>query len=225
MDHNISVEINEYLPLRDVVFQALRKAIITGEFSPGERLMEIALAQKLGVSRTPVREAIRMLEQDGLVNMIPRKGAHVAQITEKSLMDVMEIRITLEELAASLACQRITKEGKANLQKIHHEFIQAVEQCDTMAIAGKDQQFHDCIFAASDNKRLIDIINNLQEQIYRYRLEYVKDLDCYRILIEDHEKLLHAILNNNPETAKMVMREHLIRQQDKVIEVIRQLKA
>ncbi len=80
---------NEYLPLRDVVFNTLRRAIITGEFAPGERLMEISLANRLGVSRTPVREAIRKLELEGLVIMIPRKGAQVAKITEKSLRDVL----------------------------------------------------------------------------------------------------------------------------------------
>ena len=89
------------LPLRDVVFKTLRQAILTGELKPGERLMEIKLANKLGVSRTPIREAIRQLELDGLVIMVPRKGAQVAHITEKSMSDVMEVRLALDELTAS----------------------------------------------------------------------------------------------------------------------------
>ena len=108
-DTNLNV--NEYLPLRDVVFNTLRQAIITGEFAPGERLMEISLANRLGVSRTPVREAIRKLELEGLVIMIPRKGAQVAKITEKNLRDVIEIRTVLEEFATVLACERITGWG------------------------------------------------------------------------------------------------------------------
>ena len=88
---------NEYLPLRDVVFNTLRQAILKGELAPGERLMEIQLAEKLGVSRTPIREAIRKLELEGLVLMIPRKGAEVAKISEKSLRDVLEVRRSLEE--------------------------------------------------------------------------------------------------------------------------------
>lgn len=221
MDHNISVELNEYLPLRDVVFNALRKAIITGEFSPGERLMEIALANKLGVSRTPVREAIRMLELEGLVIMIPRKGAQVAQITEKSLRDVMEIRITLEELAASLACKRINNEEKNTLKKLHADFITAVEHQDIMDIADKDARFHDGIFNAADNERLVNIINNLREQFYRYRLEYVKDLESHSILIQDHELLLEAILNRDDSTATTLMRNHLLKQQARVIAAIK----
>ena len=107
MDMDFEVNMNEYLPLRDVVFNTLRKAILRGELKPGERLMEIQLANKLGVSRTPIREAIRKLELEGLVLMIPRKGAEVAQITEKNMQDVLEVRKALEELSVQLACERI----------------------------------------------------------------------------------------------------------------------
>ena len=100
---------NDYLPLRDVVFNTLRTSILTGELKPGERLMEIHLADKLGVSRTPIREAIRKLELEGLVTMIPRRGAEVAQITEKNLRDVLEVRRALDALAA--ACKR-AEEGR-----------------------------------------------------------------------------------------------------------------
>ena len=87
MGSAFKVTMNEYLPLRDVVFNTLRQAILRGELEPGERLMEIQLAERLGVSRTPIREAIRKLELEGLVLMIPRKGAEVARISEKSLRD------------------------------------------------------------------------------------------------------------------------------------------
>mgnify|MGYP000767363598 FL=1 len=99
---DLQMEDYQYLPLRDVVFRTLRQAILRGELKPGERLMEIRLANQLGVSRTPIREAIRMLELDGLVIMVPRKGAQVAQITEKDLNDVLEVRLGLEELAVKL---------------------------------------------------------------------------------------------------------------------------
>ena len=110
MMNDFSVDMNEYLPLRDVVFNTLRKAILKGELKPGERLMEIALAERLGVSRTPVREAMRKLELEGLVVMIPRRGAQVANITEKDLNDVLEVRIALENLSIENACMRMTEE-------------------------------------------------------------------------------------------------------------------
>lgn len=158
-DTNLNV--NEYLPLRDVVFNTLRQAIITGEFAPGERLMEISLANRLGVSRTPVREAIRKLELEGLVIMIPRKGAQVAKITEKNLRDVIEIRTVLEEFATVLACERITQDGVIKLRQAHEDFIHAVEKGNILDIANKDEAFHDTIFQATNNDRLISIINNL----------------------------------------------------------------
>ena len=104
MKGELKMDVNEYLPLRDVVFNTLRQAILTGEMEPGERLMEIQLANKLGVSRTPIREAIRKLELEGLVIMIPRKGAEVAHITVKDMREVLEFRSALEENAATLEC-------------------------------------------------------------------------------------------------------------------------
>ena len=110
MISGLTIAENAYLPLRDVVFQTLRQAILKGELQPGERLMEIKLAETLGVSRTPIREAIRKLELEGLVVMIPRKGAAVANITEKDTKDVLEVRRTLEMFAVEVACDRITEE-------------------------------------------------------------------------------------------------------------------
>lgn len=94
MGEQFQIDMNDFLPLRDVVFNTLRKAILTGQLKPGERLMEVHLANQLGVSRTPIREAIRKLELEGLVIMVPRRGAEVARITEKSLRDVLEVRRT-----------------------------------------------------------------------------------------------------------------------------------
>ena len=90
-EKEFQIEVDDLLPLRDVVFYTLRRAILTGQLKPGERLMEVHLAEKLGVSRTPIREAIRKLELEGLVTIIPRRGAEVAEITEKSLNDVLEV--------------------------------------------------------------------------------------------------------------------------------------
>ena len=128
MTNNFDVKMDEYLPLRDVVFKTLRQAILKGELEPGERLMEIQLAERLGVSRTPIREAIRKLELEGLVLMIPRKGAEVARIAENNLRDVLEVRRTLEELAVDLACQRMTEDELEELKKTQELFAQAIRE-------------------------------------------------------------------------------------------------
>lgn len=212
---------NEYLPLRDLVFQALRQAIITGEFSPGERLMEIKIANKLGVSRTPVREAIRMLELEGLVVMIPRRGAEVARITEKDLRDALEVRTAIEELSVELACERIDEEGKERLKRACNEFKDAIGTKHVQNIVDGDVKFHDVIFEMTRNPRLISIAQNLREQVYRYRVEYVKDFSYHDVLVTEHYEITNAILTNDVDKAKEIMRKHLTNQE---LIVIKNLK-
>ena len=213
MEYNLKVNMNEYLPLRDVVCNTLRDAILKGELEPGERLMEIQLAERLGVSRTPIREAIRKLELEGLVLMIPRKGAEVAKISEKSLRDVLEVRRSLEELAAELACQRMDAEALKDLEDAQKAFIQAVESGETMTMAEADEHFHDVIYMGTGNTRLVQILNNLREQMYRYRLEYIKDAEKRQILLVEHESILRAIRSRHVAEAKEAVRAHIDNQE------------
>ena len=213
--------VNEYLPLRDVVFSTLRQAINTGEFAPGERLMEISLANRLGVSRTPVREAIRKLELEGLVIMIPRKGAQVARITEKNLRDVIEIRTVLEEFAAVLACERIDQSGLHDLRQAHEDFIRSVENGDILDIVDKDETFHDTIFRATNNDRLISIINNLREQFYRYRMEYLKEPGTHKLLLKEHEAIYSALKKHDKAEAGSAIRIHIENQRRSIISSLR----
>jgi DNA-binding GntR family transcriptional regulator len=213
MNHELNVNMNEYLPLRDVVFNTLRQAILRGELAPGERLMEIQLAERLGVSRTPIREAIRKLELEGLVLMIPRKGAEVAKISEKSLRDVLEVRRSLEELAIELACERITKEGIGELEAAQTAFCEALKTNDTMEMAETDEHYHDIIYNATGNTRLVQILNNLREQMYRYRLEYIKDASKRQNLVIEHDHIIRAIKERRIDEARTAIRNHIDNQE------------
>lgn len=221
MEPNFKVNMNEYLPLRDVVFNTLRQAILRGELKPGERLMEIQLANKLGVSRTPIREAIRKLELEGLVLMIPRKGAEVSDITEKSLRDVLEIRKALEELAVQLTCDKITKEQIRELEEAAEEFKKILKSSDVTEIAEADVHFHDIIYKATDNQRLIQLLNNLGEQMYRYRVEYLKNSEAYPQLVAEHEEIIRHIERKEKEKAATIVCKHIDNQVEAVIDVIR----
>ena len=212
MDDKLKLPMNEYLPLRDVVFTTLREAILKGNLKPGERLMEIQLAKRLGVSRTPIREAIRMLELEGLVVMIPRKGAEVAKITEKDLKDVLEVRCALEELAVELACRYITTEQIDHLKQIVDEFKIAMAGHDVTSIAEKDVAFHDVIFTATHNRRLIQLISNLSEQMYRYRVEYLKNPESHEQLVREHEEIIDNLERNDVEQAKKNINHHIYNQ-------------
>lgn len=209
------------LPLRDVVFYTLRQSILTGELKPGERLMEIHLADKLGVSRTPVREAIRRLELEGLVTMFPRRGAEVAQITEKSMSDVLEVRRTLDALCAELACDRITKEGLAALKQACETFEQCVDTQDTKKIAQADVALHDIIVQATGNQRLIQMVNNLSEQMYRYRFEYIKDSRQHETLVKEHRIIYQSILDKDKDTAAAAAKTHIDNQRKAIMRQIR----
>lgn len=209
MEHELKVNMNEYLPLRDVVFNTLRQAILKGELEPGERLMEIQLADRLGVSRTPIREAIRKLELEGLVLMIPRKGAEVAKISEKSLRDVLEIRRALDALAIELCIERMTEADIQSLREAQQEFCKSVESGEAMVIAESDEHFHDVIYNSTNNPRLVQMLNNLREQMYRYRLEYIKDAEKHQILVQEHDQILKTISERDVAGAKAAIREHV----------------
>ncbi|MCI9074761.1 MAG: GntR family transcriptional regulator [Dorea sp.] len=218
---SFEVKMNEYLPLRDVVFHTLRQAILKGDLKPGERLMEIQLAKKLGVSRTPIREAIRKLELEGLVLMIPRKGAEVAEITEKNLRDVLEVRGALEKLAVQLACDQITKAQIHELREAAGAFREALTSGNVTEIAEADEHFHDLINLATGNQKLIQLLNNLREQMYRYRVEYLKNEAVYPQLLSEHDSLIRAIEKRQREQAAEIVYRHIENQAEAISGTIR----
>ncbi|MDD7740848.1 MAG: GntR family transcriptional regulator [Fusicatenibacter sp.] len=220
-DYGMKMEDYQFLPLRDVVFHTLRQAILKGELKPGERLMEIKLANQLGVSRTPIREAIRMLELEGLVIMVPRKGAQVAKITEKDLKDVLEVRLGLEDLATRLACQRISREQLEELCRASRNFEKLLNSDDLQALAEADVAYHDVIYKATGNPRLIQLLNNLREQMYRYRIEYLKDSKVRRSLVEEHDAIFGSIKKGDSKGAQQMIREHIERQQESIMQSMR----
>lgn len=222
MKDNLLENMNTFLPLRDVVFNTLRQAILTGELKPGERLLEIHLADRLGVSRTPIREAIHKLELEGLVTLVPRRGAEVAQITEKSMNDVLEVRRTLDALCAELACDRITEEELNDLKHACDNFEAAVKTGDFKKIAQSDVALHDIIVRATGNARLLQLINDLSEQMYRYRYEYIKDTSQHETLVEEHRIIYQSIVNKDKETASAAAMTHIDNQKRSIIRKIRQ---
>ena len=218
---NLELKSDTFLPLRDVVFHTLREAILKGDLKPGERLMELQLAEQLGVSRTPIREAIRMLQQEGLAVSIPRKGAEVAKMTEKNMEDVLKIREALEILAAQLACDTMTDEQFGYLAELEDVFARAVRSDNLKQLAQADIDFHDFICQAAGNRRLTTMLSHLREQIYRYRVEYLKDKENYPCLIEEHKQILSALLAKDKELVAARIKKHLENQQKAVKDIIR----
>lgn len=219
---DLKLNMDEYLPLRDVVFRSLREAILRGDLKPGERLMELSLAQKLGVSRTPIREAIRMLEQEGLAVTTPRKGAEVAKMTEKDMEDVLAIREALEQLALTLACECVTEEQLDALSAERERFERTTRSGDLKRIAESDMKFHELLYEASGNPKLVGMLSNLREQMYRYRVEYLKDAANYPNLIEEHKTIVDGLRSRDLEKVHEAMARHLGNQAAVVKQMIRE---
>ena len=224
MVEDLQLVIADNIPLRDAVFETLREAILKGVLSPGQHLMEMQLAYQLGVSRTPVREAIRMLELEGLVNMVPRKGARVAAISEKSLCDVLEVRRALEELSVRLACTRMERDDLEKLDSINQQFIRACQGDDVVQIARIDESFHAVIYEAADNAKLLQLLNQMQNQMYRYRIEYIKLKERRQILVEEHKKIIHSLARRDADAAAEAINTHIAHQEQYVMSVIQSNK-
>lgn len=222
MTDNLTLHMDAYLPLRDVVFHTLREAILKGELKPGERLMELQLAAKLGVSRTPIREAIRMLEQEGLAVTVPRKGAEVAKMTEKDMEDVLQIRDALDELAVSIACRQMTEEQLDLLRCTMEEFASYTKTGDVRKIAEADVRFHDIIYQSTGNPKLVNMLSNLREQMYRYRVEYLKDERNYPALIQEHSEIVKGLSDKDLSKVTATMHRHVRNQVTAIKEMIRE---
>ncbi|MBP2639209.1 MAG: rspR 3 [Firmicutes bacterium] len=205
----LPIKLDSYKPLREVISETLREAIVSGTLQPGERLMEIQLAEELGVSRTPVREAIRKLELEGFVVMIPRRGTYVADLSIKDVNEVFEIRTALDILAAGLAVERITEEELEQLERVLVEIGEYIEQNDIEKIVAADSRYHDILYRASRNDRLVGIINNLREQFTRFRSISMAYPGRIKNTVEEHRQLVEAIAQRDIALAQRLAREHM----------------
>lgn len=217
MKDYLRVEADEFTPLRDVVCKTLRRAILAGKMPPGTRLLEVHLADEMGVSRTPIREAIRVLEQEGLVIMRPRRGAEVAKITVPQMRDVLELRTVLDVLAVELACERATDEDIKEIEKAAREFEQAVYDGDLHVMIERDTVFHRMLVAGSHNKKLIIVNHDMEDQVNRYRYETEKEASARGTLLKDHEAIIKAIKERDKNAASEAARVHVSRQMEEFL--------
>lgn len=201
---------NEPLPhIRDKVYERLRQAMLNGQLKPGHRLIERKLAEQLGVSRTPVREAIRMLELEGLVAHLPRVGAVVAGVTDKEVLEIYRIRAVLEGLSARMAAEKINTDQLQQLIKLLKSIEEFAREDNLTELEKNHRLFNDVIYQAADSPRLYAMISTLVDHISRYaRVGY-----CHPGRIEEatreHRQLVEAIKLRDGSLAERVAREHI----------------
>ncbi len=195
--------------LEKLAYDSLKEAILTFRLKPGENLVESDLAHQLGISKTPVRDALLRLEKEGFIIKIPYKGYYVMEITRQSVADMFEIRAVLEGLAARLAVPNFNSEDIAAARRILTEHEQAEMAGNMEQAARLNRQFHELIIRRSGNARLEAMLRNLDDHIQRYRT--LSNYQAGRLLksVEEHRRVLEAIERADAEAAEQAIRAHI----------------
>ena len=197
------------LPLREKVFQYLRNHILAGSIEPGASLIETRLADELGVSRTPIREAFRKLELEGLVFSEPNKGVVVKGISPQDTKDIFAIRMHLEPLAARWAAQRITQEEISELEENVQLMAFYLERSNIQQANKKNTEFHEIIFRAAKSKPLKQILISLQEYVHLARLASLRKPGRPEKAMEEHKDIMKAIISGDQGKAAEYMYQHV----------------
>ena len=200
------------------VYGKLKQAIVKGDLPPDSRLIESRMANVMGISRTPVREAIHKLEREGLLRHNPSGGFFVVGLTRSDIEETFGIRSVLESYAARLAAAHHKGEEELDPweQKIH-KYQLYLDRGDLKALLRINTEFHDLLYALSRSPRLIKMINDLQDQIYRFRQVLLKTEENARISNEDHKLILKHISKHDLEGVESLVREHILRGQGIVL--------
>lgn len=198
----LNMDIKNHRPLREIVYEELKMQILKGKITPGSRMMEVEMAEQMGVSRTPIREAIRKLEKEGLVTIEPRKGAYASEISKKDMTEIIEVREFLEGLAAYYAAERGTDEQKAAMEKTCAKYDEAVEARNSQDMIKYDTEFHHQIVEAAENHILVHIMEQLQELVLRFRYLYYDTFKRGEDMPPEHHAILDAIIAGNAGQAQ-----------------------
>jgi len=201
--------IKDPVSIRKKVYAAIREHILDGSFSPGERLVESRIAEQIKTSRTPVREALHLLENEGLLESIPRAGYRVKTLHWEEVEEICEIRVVNETLAARWAMTRITpKELLAlenNLKVAEHE----VRSGRPKAFVHRDAEFHEILAHASRSERLLELCQLLRKHMLRYRIESLYLPETALRAIQGHRRILEALKASDERGLEIAMRDHL----------------
>jgi DNA-binding GntR family transcriptional regulator len=200
---------NSHRPLREIVYDELKMQILTGQIEPGTRMMEVEMAKEMGVSRTPVREAIRKLEKEGLVTIEPRRGAYASEVSVRDMIEILEVREEIEGLATELAAKRMDDDTKARLYRTADKYGEAVKDNDTGEMIKLDTEFHHIIVEGSSNKILMNVVEQLQELVLRFRYIYYDDFRRAEKMPREHKAIIEGIKSGNAKSARKAAEDHV----------------
>lgn len=215
-----SVKIGKRKPLREVVYDSLKKSILHGKLKAKQRLIEETLANQIGISRTPVREAFHKLERDDLISRLPRGGFAVREFTKEDVEEIFGIRIALESYAAYLAATHITPEKLLTLEEKVNESEKAFKKGEDEKAVQLHTEFHDLLYKSCKSKKLLEMINGYRDYFYRYRSALLHTPDGFKTSIADHRQMLEAMKKHDPRLVENLVRTHLERGKEIVLREI-----
>ncbi|ATW27170.1 GntR family transcriptional regulator [Candidatus Formimonas warabiya] len=208
------IEKNQFVPMRELIFQYLREAIVTSRLMPDDHLVEEELAKKLNVSRTPIREAIRKLELEGLVKHSPRRGVIVRKFSTKDAEEIYDLRAVLEGYAASLAAQHIEEKELSKLKALLEVMKEDINKGESFSEMDHHKEWHLALYAASKNQRLEQLLNDYADYLRIFRIISLKLPGRLNETWEEHDRLLKAIELGDGELAERRAREHAARSKE-----------
>lgn len=201
-------QIEKHLTLREKILENIRDAIISGALTAGSRVSEPDLAERYGISRTPIREAFRQLESEGYLTVIPRRGAVVSEFSQKDVEEFYAIKSILEGYAARRACEKLTPRELDRLQAINDRLSDLESHNDIKTFFRVHNDFHDLFIKAADNEKLRELITSLVTRFQRLRLMSLSLPGRMKISIKEHEKIIEAFRKRDVESAELLVRKN-----------------
>jgi DNA-binding GntR family transcriptional regulator len=195
---------------QEFAYNKIKNLIIKNEIKPDTLLVERQLCETLGVSRTPVREALRRLASEGMIELIPEKGAFVSRIRFEDLMEIFEIREALEGMAVRLCTLRKREDTVKQMEESIALQEKTLELGDRGSSVERDLDFHSIYIRGSRNSRLEGFLKTITDQINRFAITTVDDIERQRLSLEQHKRILEAVKNNDAESAEKLVREHIV---------------
>lgn len=214
------IKIGPKKSLREVVYESLKKSILHGKLKANQRLVEEALANQIGISRTPVREAFHKLERDDLVTRLPKGGFTVREFTKEDVEEIFGIRIALESYAASLATIHMTPERLSALETKIDESEKAFKKGEVEKAVQLYTEFHDLLYKSSRSRKLTEMIHGFRDYFYRYRSALLHTPNGFKSSLADHREMLEAMKRKNPGRVERLVRAHLERGKEIVLKEI-----
>lgn len=199
-------QIEKHQTLREKILEMIRDAILKGTLKPGERVSEPELAERFGISRTPIREAFRQLESEGYLEVIPRKGAVVASLSERDIEEFYAIKIILEGFAAKMAAENLTEKDIERLEAINDRLQKIADEGDVKSFFRVHNEFHDVFIKAAGNDKLYEMINQLVMKFKRLRLASLSQPGRMEISVEEHRNMIEAFKNHDGDRADNLVR-------------------